>query len=528
MFDVLILGGMLIDGSGRPGYSADVGITEETVEATGDLSTASAHRTIDATSLTVSPGFIDTHVHSEGMLLLDPQHANGLRQGVTTEILGPDGLSYAPLSPDNYRMYRSYLSGILGLPPEDLDMSSVASFRSHYHRKVAINTAYTVPHGAIRLETVGFRDVPLIGQALEKAKRLVREGIERGAAGLSTGLSYYPQSYSDTAELIELCQAVREAAGVYVTHNRDVYRERAFGGGGVSEALEIARRSGVRVHFSHTRTTPENAGQVAQIMKAIDEAKTQGIDCTLELYPYPTGSSYAAMFLPSYAHESGPEAILARLSNEDECEKLARWIDTEFVEVLENAVFTNVPSEMNHHLEGMSWADVARERGVSLGTMICEILREEELNVGFRGAPPDSVARWRQVSRDCLELLARPDYMVGSDSILVGDLPHPRAYGTFPRLLGRLQSQFGILSLEQMVQRMTDNPAQRFGLKKRGQIKRGYFADIVVFDADHIIDTATYDDPCQYPVGIPFVLVNGRVAVDHERCTGVMAGQAVP
>ena len=157
MFDVIITGGTVVDGSGSPGFRADVGIAGERIETIGDLSGAEARRVINATGLTVSPGFIDTHAHSDGVLLWDPQHANGLRQGITTEILGQDGLSYAPMSADNYKTYRRYLSGILGEPPEDLDMSSVAAFRSHYHKKVSINTAYNVAHGAIRLETVGFR-----------------------------------------------------------------------------------------------------------------------------------------------------------------------------------------------------------------------------------------------------------------------------------------------------------------------------------------------------------------------------------
>ena len=163
-----------------------------------------------------------------------------------------------------------------------------------------------------------------------------------------------------------------------------------------------------------------------------------------------------------------------------------------------------------------------------MGEALCDLLLTTDRCVGYRGAPPRSVAGWRQISRDCLELLSRPDYMVGSDSIPLGSLPHPRAYGTFPRLLGRLRRQFGVLSLEQMVQRMTDNAARRFGLTKRGRIEQGYFADVVVFDSERIIDNATYDDPHQFPTGIPYVVVNGQVAVDQERCTGVMAGQAVP
>ncbi len=526
MFDVVIVGGTVVDGSGTPGYRADVGIKGESIEAIGNLSQSEARRVIDATGLIVSPGFIDTHTHSDGALLLDPQHANGLRQGITTEILGQDGLSYAPLSAENYRTYRRYLAGILGEPPDDLDMSSVAAFRSHYHKKVAINTAYCVAHGAIRLETLGFRDVPLTGDALEQAQRLIMEGIEQGAVGFATGMSYFPNSWSDTTEMIELCKAAAEVGGVYVTHLRNVNTDRAFGGGDVPEALEIGRRSGVKVHFSHYRTQASTAGKVAERVELIDKAKAEGVDCTLELYPYPTGSSYPVSFLPSYAHEGGPDAIMRRLSDPSERRKLIDYLDNDYPGSLGDAVFTYLPK--NNHLEGMSLVDVATERGVSLGETLCDLLLEEEMQICYRGAPPASVALWQQVSRDCVELLSRTDYMVGSDAIPIGSLPHPRAYGCFPRFLGRLRRQFDILSLEQMVQRMTDNAARRFGLTRRGRIEKGYFGDIVVFDAEHIIDNATYDDPLQFPTGIPYVLVNGQVAVDRERCTGVMAGQAVP
>lgn len=525
MFDVVILGGTVVDGTGAPGYRADVGINGETIEAIGDLSQAETRRVVNATGYIVSPGFIDSHAHSDGVLLIDPQHADGLRQGITTEILGQDGLSYAPLSPENYRMNRRFLAGILGEPPEDLDMSSVTAFRSHYHNKVAINTAYCIPHGAIRLETVGFYDKPLVGDAMEKAKQLIREGMEQGAVGLATGMSYFPNAWSDTDELIELCKVVKEYDGVYVTHLRDVNTDRGFGGGGVPEALEIGRRSGVKVHFSHYRTAPDNAGQVAERMELIDKAKAEGVDCTLELYPYPSGSSFPIRFLPPDVNDGGPDALMERLNDSDERSRMIEYMRNHPSD-MDQAVFTYLPK--NQHLEGMSLKDIAKSKGTSLEEALFDLLVDEELQVGYRGAPPESVAVWRQISRDCVEFLSRTDYMVGSDSIHLGSLPHPRAYGCFPRFLGRLRRDFGVLSLEQMVQRMTDNPAKRFGLTKRGRIEKGYFADVVIFDAEHIIDNATYDDPKQFPTGIPYVLVNGKVAVDNERCTATFAGQAVP
>ena len=209
MFDVLILNGVVVDGTGARGYRADVGVVGERIDAIGDLAHAETRRVINAAGLTVAPGFIDTHTHSEGDLLVNPQHACGLRQGITTEFLGIDGMSYAPLSPENYRTYRHWLSGLLGWPPEDLDMSSVAAFRANYHKKVAINTAYLAPNGTLRLEVAGWRDVPLTGDLMERYKRLLRESIEQGAVGFTTGSAYYPGPWTSTDELVEICTLLR-------------------------------------------------------------------------------------------------------------------------------------------------------------------------------------------------------------------------------------------------------------------------------------------------------------------------------
>ena len=526
MFDLVIRGGTVVDGSGDAGCRADVGVSGEVIAAIGDLSRAEAGRVIEATGLTVAPGFIDTHTHAEGALLVDPQNPMGVRQGITTLFLGIDGMSYAPLSPGNYRMFRRWLGGLLGDPPDDLDMSSVAAFRSHYHRRVAVNTAYLVPQGTVRLEVLGFRDVPLRGDALDRARRLVREGLEQGAVGFSTGSKYYPGPWADTQELIELCRVVREAGSVYMCEPRSANLERAHGGHGVKEAVEVARRTGVRLHFAHYRTAPATAGQMARLMEFIDPARADGLDVTFDVYPYPTGSSIPVSLLPSEAQEGGPDAILDRLRDPGERRRIADYLDRHGALPMAEVVFSYLPR--NRHLEGMSLADVARREGQGMGEVLCRLLLEEELKIGHLGAPPQSLALWQQVSRDCMTLLARPDYMVCSDMTPAGSFAHPRSFGAFPRFLGRLRREFGGLTLEAMVQRMTDAPARRFGLTRRGRVARGYFADLAVFDAERIIDNATYDDPRRYPTGIPFVVVNGQLAVDHERCTGVLAGHAVP
>lgn len=525
-FDLILTGGQVLDGTGTPAVAADLGVIGEKIEAIGDLSKAQSRRVIPLQGLTVAPGFIDTHTHSEGALLHDPQHDCGLRQGITTEITGLDGMSWAPLSGPNYRLYARYLGGILGDPPPELDTGSIAAFRAHYHRKAAVNVAYLVPHGALRLELLGFRDLPLRGETLQAARRMLRQGIEQGAVGFSTGAAYHPGYWADTGELVELCRAVREAGGVYVNEPRVGTPGRAFGGGGILEGLEIARQSGAPLHFAHLRTTEQTAGRVRELTAPIDRAKNQGVDCTMDIYPYPSGSSIAVSFLPGEMQEGGTDAILERLAEAGWRRALQDHLENRLFAPLDPVTFSYLPR--NSHLEGKTLAEAARLRETSPAETLCDLLLEEELKVGYLNAPPGSPALRKAIDRDCLQLLARADAMACSDITPLGSAPHPRCYGAFPRFLGRLRRQFAALSLETMVQRMTDGPARRFGLTRRGRLQPGYFADLVAFDPDTVTDTATYEDPKQFPLGISWVVVNGQVAVEGGRCTGVLAGQAVP
>jgi len=527
MFDVVIAGGTIVDGTGRPGYRGDVGIKSETIEAIGDLSKAESARRIDASGLTVSPGFIDTHTHSEGALLVDPQHANGIRQGITTEFLGIDGMSYAPLSAYNFKTYRHWLGGLLGDPPEDLDMSSVAAFRGHYHKKVSVNTAYFVPHATVRLQALGFHDKPLRGDPLREAKRLVREGLEQGAVGFTTGGRYYPGPWGDTDEIAELCVAVREAGKVYMCEPRSgPVGARAFGKHGVTEGMEAARRAGAKLHFAHYRTNEETAGHIEKIMAPVEASRTADHDVTFDIYPYPTGSSIAISYLPDEAQEGGPKAILERLRDPVQRKAIAAAIEASDAARLATIVFSYMPNAPE--LEGKTLRALADKRGRSRAEVLLELLLEQDLKVGYLAEPPASDAVWQQLDRDFMTLLARDDYMVCSDITPAGNMPHPRCFGAFPRFLGRLRREIGTLSLEAMIHRMTDRPARRFGLTRRGRIEKGWFADLVVFDEAKVNDTATYREPKQFPTGIPYVLVNGAIAVDKECCTGIYAGQAVP
>jgi N-acyl-D-amino-acid deacylase len=528
-FDVVIRGGTVVDGTGAPPIKADIGITGERITAVGDIpeTTSESSRLVDATGLHISPGFIDVHSHADAALLNDGQHASGIRQGITTEIISPDGLTLAPLSPKNYEMYRWYLSGILGWAPKGLDMSSIAASRTNYHHKTSCNVATFAGHGPIRLEAAGMNDVPLTGDKLEAAKKLLQESLEQGAAGFATGLSYYPNSWSDTDELCALMEVTGECDKPMSIHLRNHNGDRAFGGGGVPEAIEVARRTGTKLHFEHYRTFVNSAGNIDELMEPIDKAKSEGVDITLETYPYPVGSSFPQAFFPGYFHEGGPEEMLKILNDEDKRAELIDRMSEISYTPPEGNVWTHIGAGGENDYEGWMFEDVAKEWGITVQEMMTRMMAETSLACGMRVAPPGNVRQWRQVEEDVMQLMARPDYMVGSDSIPVGGMPHPRAYGCFVRMLGRLRRRHNY-PVEQVVQRMTQNPAKRFGLADRGVIAKGKFADLVIFDEQNVIDRSSFEDPKMHPEGVPFVLVNGKFAVENEAVTGVLAGQAIP
>jgi N-acyl-D-amino-acid deacylase len=525
--DTLILRARIVDGTGGPSRVGDVLIDGGRIAAVGDLAGAASARTIAAAGRVLAPGFIDTHVHTDMTLLDDPVHECFLRQGVTTVIQGQDGLSYAPLGAANLAMFRRYLAGLNGDARNPVSWESVASYRAAFDRTVALNTAFCLPHAALRLETVGFRDVPLGPDALARARRLLEVGFAEGAVALSTGLSYFPGTYADTDELVALGEVAAAAGRPYVTHIRSVYHPpRDWLRAGLEEALEIGRRSGVAVHVSHFGPKPWRVATPSDLLAPVDRAQAEGVAVTLEVYPYPSGNTYLLIYLPPWAHEGGPDAILDLIRSGRQRARLVEAIESNSIPPFGTEV-SYLASGNDPAIVGRTLDELAAGWGVSVGEAVLRLLDREDLAVGGREALPRLHDLWTRYRDDLMTILARGDYTVGSDGIPVAQHPHPRTYGTFPRVL-RLARESGALSLERAVQAMTDLPARTFGLSDRGQLREGAYADLVLFDPDAFIDHATYDRPARLATGVDYLWVNGSAVIDDGRITPARPGRAIP
>jgi len=516
MYDLVIRSGQIIDGSGSPRYYGDVGIRGDRIETISKLDQAEAHRVIDAKNSIVCPGFIDMHTHSDIMLLANPEHEPKVMQGVTTDLLGLDGLSYSPLSPTNLQMMRRYLSGLNGNPDISWNWSSVSEYLALFDQCVAINVAYLVPHNALRLETIGFNDRAATTEELGKMQDIIADGMREGAVGFSTGLDYFPARYSNTEELVKICEVVAEYNGISVWHTR----QRDLGlMSAIEEVISVAEKTDVKIHFSHYSVQgPVNWNKSKEMLDRIDMALERGIDVTFDSYPYIASSTSMIILLPRWVHEGGPAAILERLGKHEAKEIICSEIRAASYN-WEQLVLASVCTDKNRIFIGKNMLEAARIAGKEVAEFVCALLLEEELNVGYVGIQGNE--------DDVKAIMKHRCHMAGSDGLLIGDRPNPRGWGTFARYLGVYGRDEGVLSLEETVQHMTNAPAQRLGLRDRGMVKEGMVADFIVFDPQTVIDRATFSEPKQYPAGIKYVFVNGSVVVDEGNHTGVLNGRAL-
>lgn len=513
-FDLLITGGRVIDGSGLPWFRADVGVRGDRIAAVGPLTDAPARARLDAAGKVVAPGFIDAHVHGDLMLLADPPHEPAVRQGVTTYVLGQDGVAMAPASPSTLDYMRRYTAGFSGSPTLAQRWSSMAEYLDLFDRRCAVNVACLVPNGNVRMEVLGLETRPTTPDELRRMGQLVREAMEQGAVGLSSGLDYIPSRYADTAELTALCREVAPFGGVYVTHMRRYDPEGVAGS--LDEVFRIGREAGVPVHVSHFNSRSD------LVLPLVDAARADGVDVTYDLYCYLAGSSILGMVaLPPEVQEGGVEATLARLRDPAVRARLAagpvrspRWS-------LEDVRLSFVAAQEYRRHEGQTLAEAARERGQGLPDFVCDVLAASGMAVGC-------VAPHRQrTEEDVRALMRHPAMMAGSDGIFTGSRPHPRGCGCFARYLGHHVRDARTWTLEEAVRHLAAHAARRFGLRDRGLLRPGMAADVVVFDPATVADRSTYDDGRRLAVGVEHVVVNGEPVLRDGRRTDALPGRAL-
>ncbi|WP_217141298.1 amidohydrolase family protein [Streptomyces sp. AC627_RSS907] len=531
MEELVIRDADVVDGSGADSYRADVvvgggrivSIVKEAAAA--GCQRPRARRELDAEGLVLAPGFIDMHAHSDLALLSDPDHSAKAAQGVTLEVIGQDGLSYAPVDDRTLGEVRRAIAGWNGPGDDvDLDWRSVGEYLDRLDRGIAVNAAYLIPQGTVRALAVGWEDRAATPAELERMRRLVAEGLEQGAVGMSSGLTYTPGMYAEDTELTELCRVVAEYGGYYCPHHR------SYGAGALAayeEMVELTRRAGCPLHLAHaTMNFGVNKGRAPELLALLDDALAAGADITLDTYPYTPGCTTLVALLPSWANEGGPEQVLKRLADDDTAERVRRDLEETGSDGCHG-----VPVEWET-IEISGTGDPAL--GEYVGRTVLESAR-------LRGESPWAVAR-RLLLTDRLAptilqhvgheenvraIMRHRVHTGGSDGILRGSKPHPRAYGTFPHYLGHYVRELGVLSLEECVAHLTSRPAARLRLPDRGLVREGYRADLVLFDPATVAAGSTYEEPRRLPTGVPHVLVSGRFVIEDGRRTDVLAGRSV-
>lgn len=521
--DIVFADATVVDGTGSPGHRASVGVRDGRIAEIGPR--LSGTHVVDAAGLVLAPGFVDMHAHSDLVLLTEPEHLAKVSQGVTTEVIGQDGLSYAPVDDTTLGALREQLAGWNGDPAGfEWNWRSVGEYLDRLDAGIAVNAAYLVPQGTVRMRHVGWTDRPATAAELDGMRADVADALAQGAFGMSSGLSYTPGMYADTAELVELCKVVAAHDGYYSPHHR------SYGAGALdayAEMIDVARRSGVKLHLAHaTMNYPTNAGRANELLSLLDNAIDGGCDVSLDTYPYLPGATYLAALLPSWAAEGGPAATVGRLSDNDIRQRIRFDIEetgsdgNNGVPVDWNLIEINgVRHRRNAHLVGHTVQASAARLGVAATDLFLDTLRDDELGTACLMHVGDEA--------NVRTIMGHRVHTGGSDGLLVGDRPHPRAWGTFPRYLGRYVRELDVLGLAECVEHLTSRPARRLGLTDRGVIRTGAVADLVLFDPDTVADTATFAEPRRQATGIHTVLVNGVSVLAEGRPTGALPGRSL-
>lgn len=508
MFDVIIKNGTIVDGTKARGYQADLALQGGRIETIGQLDGAEARQTIEATGKIVAPGFIDVHTHADAWLLKIPHLVSKTSQGFTSEVIMADGISYAPVSPQTVHDWIYYLRSLNALCFEEYQgWQSLADYMALLDGRNVQNSITHIPYANLRVMACGFGRSAPDDYQMRQIIAEVEQGMAAGAVGLSTGLDYLDECLASTDELVEVCKAMAPWQGLYVSHVR--YKKGTLAG--VKEAVEIGKRAKVPVHISHLKgTSPEDS---EAILTYIDQVATQEVDFSFDIYPYIPGSTMLNYLLPYEVWKDGPLGVMPRLKQP---EIRARFAQSLQALPLDGIHIAWVLSKHNRSHQGKTLADYIGEIGLSPAEALCNLLIEENLAV---------LLVFHQGDDDLVNpFLAHSHYMMGTDGIYHEEgAIHPRQYGSAPRLLGPCVRDKKLFSLEEAVYKLSGYAAERFGLKGRGVIREGNWADLVVFDAETIQDQATYEDPHQLAVGVEHVLVNGAPIISNGQAVENLA-----
>jgi N-acyl-D-amino-acid deacylase len=519
MMDLIIKGGHICDGSGSPPFTGDIAVKDGRIVGVGRLSSSKARRIISAEDSIIAPGFIDIHSHTDENILINPCALSKIHQGITTEIVGNCGVSPAPLHGEFKKEYADDLKSRFDLPTT---WESCEDFFSLLGEKgLGINYCMLVGNGNIRGGVVGFKDRPAHDDERAAMLTTLSESLNAGAWGLSSGLIYVPSCFSDAEELKMLAGRVARYGGIYATHMRgegDRLLE------AISEAVEVAQCSGASLQISHLKASGQrNWGKIDQALSLIDESRSRGIECGCDQYPYTASSTGLNSIMPQWAREGGKEAFLRKLRDPS----IRKRIREEMTDPPNwSLVVLSSARKKNGRFLGMNIEEFAEAMGKSPLDAALDLLLEEE----------DEVAAlfFAQSEENVERVMKLPFTAIGTDAAarapsgpLSADLPHPRAYGTFPRVLGHYVREKGILRVEEAVRKMTSLPAHKLGFRDRGVICCGYWADITIFDPDDIREKSTYLNPHHYPEGIEYVIVNGQAVVEKGEHTGSLPGRVL-
>jgi N-acyl-D-amino-acid deacylase len=528
MYDIVIQGGTLVDGSGAPWYRGDVAIRDGKIVFVGAVQGAEPNRVINAQGLIVAPGFIDIHSHDDLHILENQWMDAKIRQGVTTTVIGNCGFGLYPVVPENKQLFLEYATGIFGQPEkQDMGYAELEDLFYDIEKSgTTINVASLVAHGVLRVAVMGYENRKPTEVELQKMKDLLRQALRSGAVGMSIGLIYAPGAYADTQELIELSKVVAEEGGIITSHMRN---EANFLLEAIEEMLTIARVAKVPLEISHLKACgTANIGKGKEAIRRIAQAKMEGIDVTFDQYPYPAGSTTVTTLLPPWALEGGIEKMLERIRDQETRARIKEdmingipgspW-ETQWKLIgWENVMICSVEKPENKRFEGNNVKDITEQLGVDPVDFILDLLTQEQGRI--------IMVTFQQDMNELEAIMVHDLQMFGSDGLpLKGKKAHPRLYGTYPKVLGTFVRENNLLSLERAIYKMTYMPANRLGLLDRGLIRPGMAADITIFNKDTVADLATYTNPAVNPSGIETVIVNGRIVLENGDLTKDLPGK---